>query len=242
VYIRPSVPTAASNKEVDSTFGVSGLLWRDSLVLYDRATQSLWSQVLGQAVAGPREGERLRELPSQLTTWGDWKRRHPDTVILRQQERLRGSSYDRYHRDPKRVGIHGSGNPDPRLPIKALVYGVEAADATAAASLITLQEAGLVQGVLPATGGSPIPVVVFSVAEEAGAAVAFRRDVAGRILSFQKEDGQTVRDRETGSRWLRESGECTAGALQGLRLSPIKGTLVYWGVWAQFHPKTGLLY
>lgn len=63
-------------------FGVSGLLYNSDMLLYDRATESLWSQVMAQAIAGPSKGQRLREIPVMHTTWADWRRRHPDTVVL----------------------------------------------------------------------------------------------------------------------------------------------------------------
>ena len=64
------------------TFGVSGLLYRSDLLLYDRETESLWSQIGSQAVAGPESGARLRVLRSQLTSWARWKQAHPGTTVL----------------------------------------------------------------------------------------------------------------------------------------------------------------
>lgn len=64
------------------TFGVSGLLYKSNLLMYDRQTESLWSQVKNQAVTGPMTGTRLEVLPSTLTTWDKWRRRHPETVLL----------------------------------------------------------------------------------------------------------------------------------------------------------------
>lgn len=56
---------------------------RDSnLVLYDAATGSYWSQLAARAICGPRRGERLAFVPAEATTWGDWRRRHPDTDVL----------------------------------------------------------------------------------------------------------------------------------------------------------------
>lgn len=63
-------------------FGVSGLLYNSDLLLYDRETESLWSQVLARALSGPLRGTRLETLPLAHTTWGDWKKRHPDTLVL----------------------------------------------------------------------------------------------------------------------------------------------------------------
>ena len=63
-------------------FGVSGLLYNSDVLLYDRATESLWSQIMSESVAGPRVGMRLTPLPISHTTWRDWLQRHPDSVVL----------------------------------------------------------------------------------------------------------------------------------------------------------------
>ena len=64
------------------TFGVSGLLYNSDVLLYDRQTNSLWSQLLAQAISGPLKGSRLAMLPLTQTTWADWRRLHPGTVVL----------------------------------------------------------------------------------------------------------------------------------------------------------------
>jgi hypothetical protein len=64
------------------TFGVSGLLYKANVLMYDRQTESLWSQVLRKAVTGPMTDTPLTVLPSTLTTWKRWKKRHPDTLVL----------------------------------------------------------------------------------------------------------------------------------------------------------------
>ena len=72
-------------REVDGKtleFGVSGLLWNSNVLMYDRATDSLWSQALHQAVTGPMSGKKLKKYPSTLTTWGKWRKAHPDTRAL----------------------------------------------------------------------------------------------------------------------------------------------------------------
>ncbi len=63
-------------------FGVSGLLYNSDMLLYDRASDSLWSQILARAVSGPRIGERLVSVPLEHTTWKDWRKRHPATQVL----------------------------------------------------------------------------------------------------------------------------------------------------------------
>jgi hypothetical protein len=63
-------------------FGVSGLLYNSDVLLYDRQTESLWSQIKKQAVTGPMKGQRLRALPTTHTTWRAWRASHPDTLVL----------------------------------------------------------------------------------------------------------------------------------------------------------------
>ena len=63
-------------------FSVSGALYKRNLLLYDRQTESLWSQLLSEAVSGPLAGTRLSVLPAENTTWGAWKTTHPRTLAL----------------------------------------------------------------------------------------------------------------------------------------------------------------
>jgi hypothetical protein len=63
-------------------FGVSGLLYRSDLLLFDRETASLWSQIAARAVTGPHEGERLVVLRAAMHRLADWRERHPASTIL----------------------------------------------------------------------------------------------------------------------------------------------------------------
>lgn len=63
-------------------FGVSGLLYRSDLLMYDRESESLWSQISAEAVTGPLLGQRLRLLRSRMDEWGRWRRDHPETTVL----------------------------------------------------------------------------------------------------------------------------------------------------------------
>jgi len=64
--------------------GTSGFLYRSNKLMYDRATQSLWSTMEGVPVVGPLAGQgiELRTRSVVTTTWGEWRRRHPDTQVL----------------------------------------------------------------------------------------------------------------------------------------------------------------
>ena len=66
-----------------TTFGTSGMLYNSNLVMYDRATKSMWPQLLGIAVRGERKGERLQEIGGAVTTtFGRWKAKFPSGVVL----------------------------------------------------------------------------------------------------------------------------------------------------------------
>lgn len=66
------------------TFGVSGKVYKSNLLMYDRETGSLWSQMLQQAVTGPLTGTSLKMIPVELTTWEYWRSQHPHTLALSQ--------------------------------------------------------------------------------------------------------------------------------------------------------------
>lgn len=93
-------PLCGSGMAFDSTingrrleFGVSGLLYNSDVLLYDRQTQSLWSQIMSSAVTGSMQGARLNPVPVSHTTWRDWLARHPDTEVLSTKTRYR-RNYD----------------------------------------------------------------------------------------------------------------------------------------------------
>lgn len=75
-------------------FGVSGLLYRSDLLMYDRDTQSLWSQISAEAVTGALLGQRLRLLRARMDAWGRWRRDHPETTVLSRETGHR-RDYDR---------------------------------------------------------------------------------------------------------------------------------------------------
>lgn len=63
-------------------FGNQGALWGNAMTWWDHETGSIWSQPLGEAIAGPYLGHRLELLPSTLTTWLAWRSAHPETLVL----------------------------------------------------------------------------------------------------------------------------------------------------------------
>lgn len=87
----------ASNAGEDNAlnFGVSGLLYNSDVLLFDRQTESLWSQLKGEAISGKLKGTKLPTLPVLHTTWRDWKSRYPDSVVLDEDTGYKRIDYDR---------------------------------------------------------------------------------------------------------------------------------------------------
>lgn len=109
------------------TFGVSGLLYQSDLVMYDHQTQSLWSQIATQAIAGPLTGAKLAPIFLEHTTWDEWRRAHPNTVVLS----TKTGHFRDYDRDPylgyaqRAELMFGTTHYDPRYHPKEWVLGIE---------------------------------------------------------------------------------------------------------------------
>ncbi len=63
-------------------FGNQGALLGNAMTWFDHTTESIWSQPLGRAVAGPLTGATLELYPVELTSWSSWRSQHPDTLAL----------------------------------------------------------------------------------------------------------------------------------------------------------------
>jgi hypothetical protein len=109
------------DRTVDSrvlTFGTSGNLADDALVMYDRETESEWKQPLGRAIRGPLEGTELTALPTSVLSWAAFQEAYPDGVVLQP--------------------VHG-GEDDPRGPPR-VVYDMTTYERYDAASAFGLRE------------------------------------------------------------------------------------------------------
>ncbi|MEZ5583296.1 MAG: DUF3179 domain-containing (seleno)protein [Candidatus Competibacteraceae bacterium] len=78
------IPYVTTYKGVNHQLGTSGFLYRSNKLMYDQATQSLWNTLWGNPVIGPLAEQDivLERLSIVTTTWGEWRRRHPDTLVL----------------------------------------------------------------------------------------------------------------------------------------------------------------
>jgi len=99
------------------------MLLRDSLVMFDRETDTLWTQVDGFGIRGALNGRALQPVPAVHTTWKAWKALYPQSRVLRKRRGNR-SAYERYNRNPNELGILWRRNADPRLDGKTRMLGV----------------------------------------------------------------------------------------------------------------------
>lgn len=125
-------------------FGVSGKLWENNLLMYDRKTDSLWSQVKAEAVVGPQTGNKLEILPSDISRFKAWREANPNGRVL-----ARDTGFSRnYSRDPygnyytTGGALFPIGNQDDRLPQKTFVLGLVINGQAKAYSVETIKERG----------------------------------------------------------------------------------------------------
>ncbi len=107
-------------------FGTSGKLYNSNLVMYDRKTDSYWTQIDGLAVVGELTGTKLKPISIDTVVWRDWKKAHPDSQVLSQDTGFRRS----YGRDPYGSYYEDSflffpvEKRDDRVHPKTVVFGI----------------------------------------------------------------------------------------------------------------------
>lgn len=122
----PLCGSAVAFKSPKTTFGVSGKLYNSDLVMYDRASESLWSQITGKAIAGKLVGQKLELVSIQTLPWAEWKRSFPDSQILSRDTGF-SRNYDLYpygDYETSRDINYPVKTRDSRLHEKAIVWGV----------------------------------------------------------------------------------------------------------------------
>lgn len=222
----------------EHTFGVSGKLIMNALVMYDHQTGTLWSQFLREGVRGELKGTELEVVPVTQTTWETWRELHPDTVVLDKGGRYDRDHYRGYYTD-SRAGVLGEFVTDARLDAKALVLGLIDAGLARAYPLEVLRSKPVVNDSI----GESDLLVYFD--GPSGTALAYDRNVDGQTLTFKLEGEPkgaltVLIDDQTGSRWTAFQGAAIAGALKGRRLKRLPSHLSFWFAWKDWNPGTEL--
>jgi uncharacterized protein DUF3179 len=232
-------------------FGTSGLLYRSDLVMYDRQTESLWSQFIGTAIAGTLTGAQLHSLPVAIVAWSDWRSAHPDSWVL-----SRDTGFDRDYGTNPYTGYDDisskpflfRGGIDGRYPPMTRLVGIRRAgdsvaillDGLRAHHVVATTVGGQPVVVFERDGtASPLDAAAIPDGHDVGATAAFDPVVDGRELSFTATAGGFV-DAQTKSTWTI-LGEAVAGPLSGRSLAPVEHVDTFWFVWAAFLPSTRIV-
>ena len=212
-------------------FGTSGKLYNSNLVMYDRLTNSYWSQALGKAIVGELTGYELSTIPFDVIRWGDWKSLHPDSVVLTTNTgHIRAYGVDPYgnYYTETRI-LFPVENTDDRMHPKEIILGFNDGDVYKAYKQQDVESAVIINDQI-----NNNPIFLVSLYPEN--ARAFERTVDGKVLEFFFKD-ESIIDKETNSEWNYD-GVAISGALVGTELNRIPFNPGFWFEWIAFHPDT----
>jgi hypothetical protein len=214
-------------------FGTSGKLYNSNLVMYDRTSNSLWSQALAQSIVGKYAGVKLERIPFDVAHWKEWKELYPESKVL---SRDTGSSrpygvdpYGDYYTNPD--VLFPISNRDDRVGLKQIVIGLENQGQYKAYKLQDIENSKVINDNL---NGRPIALLSlypFMVRE-------YDLTVDGQTLQFEfNQRNNNFIDKQTGSQWNFE-GLAVNGTMKGKQLTPMSYDEGFWFEWVAFHPET----
>jgi hypothetical protein len=215
--------------------GTSGFLYRSNKLMYDRATQSLWSAMRGEPVIGPLAGKgiRLRRGSVVTTTWGEWRRRHPHSTVVsletgHARDYSEGAAYREYFAtDTLMFPVPAT---DDRLANKAEVLGVlPGADGGGPLAIDTAHLRAH-----PLLHGRVGPDAIVVVTDGSGA----NRVYASADVRFTRYDGDRTLTSADGRTWLLGEDALASGAEA---LARVPAHRAFWFGWHAAFPDTRLL-
>jgi hypothetical protein len=217
--------------------GTSGFLYRSNKLMYDRATQSLWSTLRGIPVVGPLvdRGIELERMSVVTTTWGAWRARHPDTHVLSletgyERDYSEGAAYrDYFATDNLMFTVPEL---DRRLKNKDEVLGLvfPIIDATP----LALASDFLSKNPIYEDAIGALEFVVLT--DDSGAHRVYERGPE----HFAEWDGNSTLVDGEGLRWLLE--ESTLTSEQGSERGRLPAHRAFWFGWFSAYPDTRLVY
>lgn len=185
-------------REVDGeaiVLGNHGALWGNAMTWFDHETGSIWSQPLGEAIAGPLKGKKLELLPSTLTEWSDWREAHPDSFALDAPSTFSG------------------------FDLEDMAVVVEINEDSMAFPVSLVRRVGVANEIITRTGdGTELPVAVVVEPEGDNWAV-FSRTLDDRVVELALQAGTLVEVGGDG-RWDPVTGLGVDGTDQNLDLLP----------------------
>ena len=229
------------------TCGVSGLLFNNNLIMYDRRDgNTLYPQMIYAGVDGPGAGEELQLLPVIETTWRYWKQLYPDSHVI---DVGTNSLYRQYpygsYRTPQAPPMFATfpsltDNQTSQLfSPKDMTLGVRFGETAKAYPFPSMGEEAVINDELD---GQSV-LVVFYGREQL--AIPYSRLLGTRLLTFEKTPSTDpvypfmLKDQETGTTWNLK-GEAVSGELSGGKLDQIPGHNAFWFAWSTFWQNTGI--
>ena len=217
--------------------GTSGFLYRSNKLMYDKATQSLWNTMWGTPAVGPLVDQSIR-LPRRTvvtTTWGEWRRRHPETMVLSlktgyQRDYGEGVAYRDYFATDELM--FNTSQVDNRLANKAEVLGLVFADSDARPLAISAEYA-TERGLLSERIGEREFVVT---ADKSGALRVYE----SQGIEFASFDGDVTLNDAAGTTWRLH--EDSLRSANGDRLARLPSHNAFWFGWYGAYPHTRLLH
>ncbi len=223
----------AWNRTIDgetTTFGVSGKLYNNNLIPYDRATDSYWSQINLNCVNGERIGYVVETFPVIETTWKTWKTMYPDSKVLSTNTGF-SRNYQRYPYGDYRTNhdyiIFPLGSLDDSFPAKERVLGVLTERANKAYSINLFETPRAINDVL---NGDDLIVIG---SKTANFIVAFYNKGLDDLtvdLSNLPIIGTDARGNQ-----LDINGKIIAGPLAGIQLEQPVSFMGYWFSFGAFY-------
>jgi hypothetical protein len=209
-------------------------------VFKDRETGSHWQQSVARATSGPLKGAELRLYPFLRTKWGEWKKQHPNTLVLKPlpgyadlmpvMNKIIQQGFSGVGPAPDGAFSH-----DDRLRPRETVVGLEVGEEVTAYSLSVLRKECVVNDKI---GDTPVLIVHQPASDTT---TAFDAQLKGRVLRFTPADQEADKlfDIETHSLW-NAYGLCLSGRLKGSQLKSLILEPEFWFAWSEFHPKTNV--
>jgi hypothetical protein len=209
-------------------------------VFKDRETGSRWQQSSLEAISGPLKGEHLALVPFLLTDWSEWRRLHPDTLVLKPMPGYIDRLAEKNAEIKQALSGQGEAPPgvlreDNRLRPKIMVLGLDVEGANKAYPLKELRQARVINDQL---GKQPVLIVH---QPDSDTTTAFAARVRNQTLTFQAADAEAheLTDTQTQSRW-DAYGNCISGKLKGSHLEGLILEPEFWFAWSEFHPGTAI--
>ncbi len=225
---------AWESKSNDSrtTFGVSGLLYNANLILYDRNTDSNWSQLRLECVNGNLIGDKPKLYSVVETDWKTWKALYPNSQVLNTQtgfSRTYGvSPYGDYATNNNRF-IFRPAITNAALPNKQRVYAVIDNEDS---KVYQFSDFGNGDAIRDSFNGEDYLIV-----GNGNIMNGFKLegDLANLTFEYSFNDSEAFFSDDEGNMWSI-FGTAISGPREGQSLTAVKSVMSYWFAIAAFYP------